>query len=172
MAEAERSGGRAAPKESLTLDAGESGVIWRHVDRACALFRASKMERVRIVKKGVPARYTGVLAAGMHMSKEKFYSTVGLTRATVDRKVRINKRLSLDESERVIGIAQLLGQAQSMLQESGGPQDFDSARWLAGWLDRPLPALRGKRPGEFMDTAEGRALVSDLLAQQQSGAYA
>jgi hypothetical protein len=35
-----------------------------------------------------------------------------------------------------------------------------------------LPALDGKAPGELMDTVDGRALVSDLLAQQQSGAYA
>jgi putative toxin-antitoxin system antitoxin component (TIGR02293 family) len=90
----------------------------------------------------------------------------------VDRKVRVNKRLNLDESERVMGIARLVGQAQSLVQESGGPPDFDPARWLADWLDRPLPALGGQRPAELMDTAEGRALVSDLLAQQQSGAYA
>ena len=170
MTEMEKSGIPAPQEEDGTLEVGAS--VWRRVDRAAALFRASKMERVKIVKKGVPARYTGVLAAGMHMSKDKFYSTVGLTRATVDRKVRINKRLNLDESERVIGIARLVGQAQSMMQESGDLKDFDSAKWLAGWLDRPLPALGGRRPGELMDTAEGRALVSDLLAQQQSGAYA
>lgn len=146
--------------------------VWRRVESAAQLYRASQMQRVKIVKKGVPARYTGVLAAGMRISKDKFYSTVGLSRATVDRKVRVNKRLNLDESERVMGIARLVGQAQSLVQESGGPPDFDPARWLADWLDRPLPALGGQRPAELMDTAEGRALVSDLLAQQQSGAYA
>jgi len=146
--------------------------VWRRVESAAQLYRASQMQRVKIVKKGVPARYTGVLAAGMRISKDKFYRTVGLTRATVDRKVRVNKRLNLDESERVMGIARLVGQAQSLVQESGGPPDFDAARWLADWLDRPLPALGGQRPAELMDTAEGRALVSDLLAQQQSGAYA
>ena len=146
--------------------------VWRRLDAAAALYRATHVQRVKLVKKGVPARYTGVLAAGMRMSKDKLYRTVGLSRATVDRKVRVNKRLNPDESERVMGIARLVGQAQSLVQESGGPADFDAARWLAEWLDSPLPALGGRRPGEFMDTAEGRALVSDLLAQQQSGAYA
>jgi putative toxin-antitoxin system antitoxin component (TIGR02293 family) len=166
------------PEKGRTTTMPEDGtpepgaIVWRRVECAAELFRTTKMQRVKIVKKGVPARYTGVLAAGMRMSKDKFYSTMGLPRATVDRKVRANLRLNLDESERVIGIARLVGQAQSMVQESGGPADFDSAKWLAGWLDRPLPALGGRRPGEFMDTAEGRALVSDLLAQQQSGAYA
>jgi hypothetical protein len=35
-----------------------------------------------------------------------------------------------------------------------------------------LPALGGKPPGEFMDTADGRMLVADLLSQEQSGTYA
>jgi len=170
MNEMEKAGPATSEEEDAALEVGAS--VWRRVDRATAIYRASKIQRVKIVKKGVPARYAGVLAAGMHISKDKLYSTVGLPRATVDRKVRANRRLNLDESERVIGIARLVGQAQSMVQESGGPPDFDGAKWLAEWLDRPLPALAGRRPAEFMDTAEGRALVSDLLAQQQSGAYA
>jgi putative toxin-antitoxin system antitoxin component (TIGR02293 family) len=86
--------------------------------------------------------------------------------------VRSSKLLNPDESERVMGIARLLGLAQSLVQESGELEKFDGARWVAAWLDRPLPALGGKHPGEFMDTADGRTLVADLLAQQQSGAYA
>jgi putative toxin-antitoxin system antitoxin component (TIGR02293 family) len=146
--------------------------VWRRAEDAKVLYRASKMQRVALVKKGVPARYTRLLAGRMRMSKKKFYTTVGLSRATVDRKLKVNKRLNPDESERVMGIARLMGQAQSLVEESGGPVEFDAARWLAEWLDHPLPALAGRRPGEFMDTADGRALVSDLLAQQQSGAYA
>ena len=49
---------------------------------------------------------------------------------------------------------------------------FDAAGWLAAWLDEPVPALGGRRPGELLDTAEGRALVSRLLMQMQAGTYA
>lgn len=146
--------------------------MWADVRAARKLFRTTKIERVRILKGGVPARYTRVLAHGMSVSKEKLYATVGLTRATVDRKVQNDGLLNADESERVMGIARLVGQVQTMVEESGNPEGFEAAKWLAGWLDRPLPALGGKPPAEFMDTADGRALVSDLLAQQQSGAYA
>jgi len=146
--------------------------VWRRPEDAKVLYRASRLQRAALVKKGVPARYTKLLAIRMRIPKEKFYATTGLSRATIDRKVRANKRLNPDESERVMGIARLVGQAQSLVEESGGPNDFDAARWLAEWLDHPLPALGGRRPGELMDTADGRALVSDLLAQQQSGAYA
>ena len=146
--------------------------IWGDVAGARKLYRASKIDRVKILKGGVPARYTRVLARGMNVSNEKLYSTVGLTRATVDRKVLRDALLSADEGERVVGMARLVGQVQTMVEESGNPEGFDAGKWLADWLDRPLPALAGKAPAEFMDTADGRALVSDLLAQQQSGAYA
>jgi uncharacterized protein (DUF2384 family) len=77
-----------------------------------------------------------------------------------------------DVSERTIGIARLVRQAERLVQDSGGMEDFDAARWVAAWLDRRLPALGGRRPDVFTDTADGRTLVADLLAQQQSGAYA
>lgn len=145
--------------------------IWGDVAGARKLYRTSKIDRVKILKRGVPARYTRILASGMSVSQEKLYDTVGLTRATVDRKVRRDDLLNADESERVMGIARLVGQVQTLVEESGTPKGFEAAKWLAGWLDRPLPAL-GEAAGRFMDTADGRALVSDLLAQQQSGAYA
>jgi putative toxin-antitoxin system antitoxin component (TIGR02293 family) len=152
----------------------ESKVVraWSGHDQALKLFRASIVDRVNIVKDGVPALYVNVLTERMGMSKDRFYRTIGLMRPTVDRKVRASNLLNQDESERVMGIARLIGQAQSLVQDSGEFEDFDPARWVAAWLDRPLPALGGKRPGEFMDTADGRTLVADLLAQQQSGAYA
>ncbi len=145
---------------------------WSNPDQALKLFRSSVVDRVNIVKDGVPALYVNVLTACMGMPKDKFYRTIGLMRPTVDRKLRASKRLNQDESERVMGIARLVGEAQSLVQDSGGPAAFDAAKWVAAWLDRPLAALGGKRPGEFMDTADGRTLVADLLAQQQSGAYA
>ncbi len=145
---------------------------WSNHNQALELFRASVVDRVNIVKNGVPAQYVTVLTARMGMPKDRFYKTIGLMRPTVDRKVRASRRLNQDESERVMGIARLVGQAQSLVQDSGGSEDFDAARWVAVWLDRPLPALDGRRPGEYMDTADGRSLVADVLAQQRSGAYA
>jgi putative toxin-antitoxin system antitoxin component (TIGR02293 family) len=175
MSVARRQGGQSAQRRATHI-AAKSDVktfhAWSSPDQALKLFRASVVDRVSIVKDGVPALYVNVLTACMGMPKDKFYRTIGLMRPTVDRKLRASKRLNQDESERVMGIARLVGQAQSLVQDSGGPAPFDAAKWVAAWLDRPLAALGGKRPGEFMDTADGRTLVADLLAQQQSGAYA
>jgi uncharacterized protein (DUF2384 family) len=75
-------------------------------------------------------------------------------------------------SEQTMGFACLVQQAECLVRDSGGPDDFNATRWVAAWLDRPLPALGGERPSEFIHTADGRTLVADLLAQQGSGAYA
>lgn len=135
-------------------------------------YEADPMEQVSIVKRGVNARMLDVLAASMRMPKEKLVITLGLARATIQRKSRLQAALSSDESSRVIGVTKLIGQAQAMVEESGAPEDFDAAVWIAHWLDQPLPALNGRRPGDLMDTAEGRAMVSQLLERSRSGAYA
>ena len=92
--------------------------------------------------------------------------------ATVSRRAAAGGSLPPDASERVIGVAKLIGQVQSMMEESGDPSRFDAAAWLADWLKAPLPAFGGARPIDYMDTMEGQAMVSDTLAQMQSGAYA
>ena len=112
------------------------------------------------------------LAEDMAISKDKLYATIGLARATVNRKLREQQSLNQDESERVLGMARLVGQVSTIVGESGNPEGFDAAKWVAAWLDRPLQALGGRRPAELMDTADGRGLVSDLVARMQTGAYA
>jgi putative toxin-antitoxin system antitoxin component (TIGR02293 family) len=137
-----------------------------------SLYAITPMGRVDLVKQGVPPEALGLLAADMGITKEQLYATLGVPRATMERKLRQRRRLNQDESERVVGVARLVGQVAQMVRESGELKGFDAPRWVAAWLERPLPALGGARPGELMDTAEGREIVSGLVAQLQSGAYA
>jgi hypothetical protein len=58
------------------------------------------------------------------------------------------------------------------VRRPGLREGFDASRWVGEWLERPLPALGGAKPAEYMDTMEGQELISRLLAQAQSGAYA
>ncbi len=66
----------------------------------------------------------------------------------------------------------LLRQVERMLEECGGPAGFDARAWLTAWLDGPLPAYGGRKPIDYLGTAEGFDLVSRTLAQMQSGAFA
>jgi putative toxin-antitoxin system antitoxin component (TIGR02293 family) len=141
-------------------------------DAAERIFRATPLERIEIVRRGVPAGFVVRLGSAMGVPKERVYQTIGLPRSTAERKARAEQSLSPDESERVVGLTQLIGQVQAMVEQSGDPEGFEAARWVGHWLDRPHPALGNRKPGELCDTAEGRTVVSNLLARQQSGAYA
>lgn len=91
---------------------------------------------------------------------------------TMNRKLTGKHRLLRSEDERVPGVARLVGQVRNIVEESGDPHGFDATAWMSRWLGEPLPALGGVRPLDLLDTTEGQALVSNTLAQMQSGAYA
>ena len=145
---------------------------WSSLEQSArAYYRATPMERIRIIKSRVPAKFVTVMSLRMKIPREKLYSSLNLARATIDRKVRKEELLSQDESERVLGVARLVGQAETIVKESGNAEGFNPSEWVAGWLQHPHAALGGKSPAELMDTGDGRELVADLLARQQSGAY-
>jgi len=110
----------------------------------------------------------------MDTPQDKFYRILHLSPATVNRKAQRNEELSAEDGERVLGVTTLIGQVEEMLRNSGDPDQvrgFDAAKWVARWLDEPIPALGGQCPGDYMDTIEGQRVISNLLATMQSGAY-
>jgi len=112
------------------------------------------------------------ISSALDISNDLLFSTLAFPRSTVVRKIQNNELLSAEQSERVVGLERLVGQVEAMVKQSGNPEGFDAGRWVGDWLQRPLPALGGKKPAEFMDTMEGQNLVARFLAQSQSGAYA
>lgn len=132
---------------------------------------AGAMARIDLVREGVPANILDYLPRWLGLSRERLLTMLGLPRATIDRKLREHRVLSQDESERVLGLIRLFSMVERMMEESSQIQKFDSGRWLGSWLDRPNPALGGRRPGSLIDTVEGRDLVGTLVSRMQSGAY-
>lgn len=139
---------------------------------ALDVFRLDPLERVTIAKGGVPAVFVQGMAQDMGIPRDRLVTNLGMAPATVSRKVQQRQVLSPDQSERALGMARLVGQVQSMVAESGDSEGFDAAAWLASWLDGPLEALGGRKPAQLLDTSEGQAIVGNLLARMQSGAYA
>jgi putative toxin-antitoxin system antitoxin component (TIGR02293 family) len=157
-------------KLSVAADSGDESHI--QITRFGDVYRGGPTRRIELIKSGVSAQDVARIARSMDRSKEQISKTLGLAVSTVDRKAKENQRLTTEQSERLVGLAKLIGQVQTMVDESGEPDGFNAAQWLADWLERAVPALGGRRPDEFMDTAEGRELVSKVLAMMQSGAYA
>lgn len=135
------------------------------------LYRAPPMERIALIRRGVPATEAKALLEIEPLGRTAALHALDLPVATFNRKVKAGGTLSQAESERVIGFARLVGQVEAMVEEAGGPQAFDAKAWLAGWLVTPVAALGGAMPLDLLGTMEGQALVSQVLGQMASGAY-
>jgi putative toxin-antitoxin system antitoxin component (TIGR02293 family) len=136
------------------------------------LYKAPVLTQVEWVKNGLGARDAKVILGQLRVPQGDALTALHIPVATVNRKAKTNAPLSPAEGERVLGFGRLLGQLQTMVRESGNPEGFDASAWLSAWMSAPVPALGGARPLDLMDTMTGQALVSQVLAQVQSGAYA
>lgn len=154
----------------------EPGVVYALSAPASAdggAFSLSPLERVRLVKQGVPARTVQDLSAAMGLPREQLMRALGLARSTLERKIAARHRLSGPESEKLVGLSRLIGQVDAMVSESGAQAaGFVAARWFARWMAEPAAALGGLCPQELLDTADGREALSALLGQMQAGVYA
>ena len=162
--------------EAIRAEVGRGRAVLNGLTTLTAPFTAihelSAIERSEIVEAGVPARLLVRLADALAMSKERLYQTIGVSRATVDRKLKTDTTLSTADSEHAMGLARLVGQVEQLVQESGDSAGFDGGHWVAEFLNAPSPALGGRRPAELMRTSDGRAVVATLVSQMQTGAYA
>lgn len=129
------------------------------------------MERVELIKEGVPSEILTRLSRELGRTVKYVVRTIGMAPTSASRKLQRQTPLAPDESERALGVAKLIGQVETIVQQSGDPKGFDPGRWVAEWIETPQPALGGRRPDQLLDTAEGQRMVSDLLARMQSGAY-
>ena len=138
-------------------------------------YSSSSLDRIQVIKAGISAKKVYDLAGAMHVSQDVMMKRLGLSKSTVNRKAQAGDTLSIDQGELVLGISKLIGLVQTIVDESGDPdlaKDFVAAEWLEEWLSQPNPALGGASPSIYLDTREGQEVISTLIAQMQSGAYA
>jgi uncharacterized protein (DUF2384 family) len=72
-----------------------------------------------------------------------------------------------------LGVVRLLAKAQAMVDNSCAQEarGFDAGRWLGQWIERPQPALGGRKPAVFIATPTGMEILLRLLGAMESGAY-
>lgn len=136
------------------------------------IYRSTPQARIKMIRTGVKAGDAKQMISDLHFDQHALLGALNLKTATVNRKAARDEALSSEESERVLGVASLVGQLQAIVEESGEPDGFDATLWVSRWLREPLPALGGEKPLSLLDTMEGQALVADTLAKVQSGAFA
>jgi putative toxin-antitoxin system antitoxin component (TIGR02293 family) len=136
------------------------------------VYQSEPSARVALIRTGVPAQDAKRLLERLNVSQGPVLKSLNLSTATLNRKAGKAENLSPEDSERIVGMSKLIGQVETMVAQSGNPEGFDAAHWVANWLQTPVAALGGSRPVDYMDTMEGQGMVSTLLGQMQGGAYA
>src|SRR5579871_2438681 len=128
--------------------------------------KARPLDLVEIERAGVEGRLLKDLATVLQLPAARFFEVIGIPKATAERKVAAGDQLVAGSAGvAAIGVARLLGIAQSMLHESTADEakGFDAGRWLGRWLEQPQPALGGKKPSELLDTPTGIDIVARVL---------
>jgi len=134
---------------------------------------ATPMQLVDVERKGVGGRLLKDIAAEMRIPTMRFFKIIGVPRATAEKKASTNSVVAGAGGQAALAMARLLGIAESIASNSTAPEarGFNAAEWLGKWIERPQPALGGKKPADLLDTPTGIEVVSRLLGAIESGAY-
>jgi putative toxin-antitoxin system antitoxin component (TIGR02293 family) len=134
---------------------------------------ATPMELVETERQGVLGIFVKDLSKAMDIPAVRMFDILGVPKATAEKKVAAGELIKGNGGRAALGLARLLGIAGNIVANSKSPQakGFDSARWLGQWIERPQPALGGRKPADLIDTATGVEVVARLLGSIESGAY-
>ena len=134
---------------------------------------ATPLQLVNIERDGVRGRLLKDIAQEMDIPASRLFTIIGVPKATAEKKASSNDVIAGAGGQAALGLIRLLGIAQGIADNStaDAARGFDAARWLGQWIERPQPALGGKKPADFLDTPTGLDIVSKVLGAIESGAY-
>ena len=116
---------------------------------------------IRSLKAGLPFQELDDLRNKLGLSMEKLVPLLGISKATLHRR-KLEGRLDVLESDRVVRFARLLGKASEVMES---PEN--GCRWLTS----PQVGLGGAVPLEYAQTEVGAREVEDLLGRVEYGVY-
>lgn len=135
--------------------------------------RATPLQLVEIERQGVLGSFIKDLSRRMEIPSSRIFAILGVPKATAEKKAAAGERVEGRGGQAAIGMIKLLGIAQEIVANSTASEakTFDATKWLGQWIERPQPALGGRKPADLLDTPTGVELVARLLGSIESGAY-
>jgi putative toxin-antitoxin system antitoxin component (TIGR02293 family) len=118
--------------------------------------------------RGTPARERVILQSGIRRTASGVIEITpmsdpfGIHPRTLARR-RTERRLSPEESDRVLRVARILAKAQEVFADKPHAQE---------WLASPCRAIGGKVPAQLLDTDLGAKTVDEELTRIAHGVYA
>jgi putative toxin-antitoxin system antitoxin component (TIGR02293 family) len=136
-------------------------------------WNADPMQTVELERRGTPVTIVKDLSKKMGIPTVRMFKILGLPKATATKKARGGENVTGTAGYAAMGMAKLLAAAEEIVANSTADEarNFDAAEWLGRWIERPQPALGGRRPAELLDTATGVQVVARLLGSIESGSY-
>ena len=142
-----------------------------HLTAFTRVFKMNPSDRIFIIKKGIPAEEAKLIAEKMSMPQDRMLQAIRIPVSTLNRRVSKGEVLTIDEGERLVNLSALIGLVETMVNQSGNPDGFDAAKWVAVWIQEPNPALNNRPPAEYLDTSEGFKVVTNILSAMLGGSY-
>ena len=134
---------------------------------------ATPMQIVELERAGVRGSFIKDLSRRMEIPSSRIFSILGVPKATAEKKAAAGEMVTGRGGQAAIAMVKLLGMAQEIVAGSTASEakDFDAAKWLGQWIERPQPSLGGSKPADLLDTPTGVEVVARLLGAIESGAY-
>lgn len=118
-------------------------------------------EVIERLKAGLPVQELDDLRSDLDLPMEKLVPMLGISKATLHRR-KVTGKLEVDESDRVVRFARLLGKAASVMES------IEAGR---RWLRSSQVGLGGSTPLEYAETEVGAREVENLLGRIEHGVY-
>jgi putative toxin-antitoxin system antitoxin component (TIGR02293 family) len=158
---------RASVSKKVVARNGKEKIAGGKGGKALAPFLAYLHEpaadAIARVRTGFDVSLIGKYAKRIGMPKEEFFILIDLSRSTAHRMEQENKVMDRLRSDAFAGAARVIEKARAMLGSDEATRK---------WLSTTVPALDFKTPQAWLDTSDGRQIVSSMLDQIQSGTYA
>lgn len=124
-----------------------------------------------VVLEGLPIDVLTDLAHALKLNRGFLMRQLDISRSIVASRLKTGSRLPRDESGAVLTLFRWVGEIEGLKSNGTLPDDFDSAAWVGAWLMTPHAALEGRTPMAFVDTAEGRFAMGELIDRAVRGLY-
>lgn len=154
---------------SIRTDAPAIDSFWTSGSNS---YRMPIVEFIDNFQAGLNPDVVAMLAEHMGTTQKNLQEYLQLSSTTVERRKSKAASLDLYQSERLAGLKRLIDQVQAMVEDAGDPSSVDAPKWFGQWIEKPLSALGGRKPAEYLSTVSGQNLVSNLLNQMLNGVYA
>ena len=116
---------------------------------------------VRKIHAGLPYKSLENVSAALDLDDKAIADLLGTSTRTIARRKK-EKKLSPDESDRLVRLARILELAEEVFE------DRENAR---EWLRDPNPALNMETPLGLLDTDIGARRVEEILMRIEYGVY-